>query len=537
MDRTKHTADSTATPKTLWALLEQRVARAPDRELLVDEHGRRLTFAQFRDAAERVAAGLHDRGVTQGTNVSWQLPTRIEAVVLVAALSRLGAVQNPMLPTYREREIGFITRQTHARLLVVPGPGRGVDHPAMARTAAPAGLDVLVVDPDLPEGDPVALPPGPTATDPPPVRWIFYTSGTTADPKGARHTDATIEAGALAARQAIRLGPDDKVLLAFPFAHVGGLIHLRNAIDAGCLLAVVEQLDPPLVADLVAREGITVATGGPPVRALYLAEHRRRPDARRFATVRAYPGGGTTKPPGSFAEVRRHLGGLAVPMYGLTEAPNVVTGALDDPPDKLTRTEGRPAADVEIRIVTVDGAAAGAGEEGEIRVRAPQLLLGYVDGGLDADAFDDDGFFRTGDLGHRDDDGYLTITGRSKDVIIRKGENISAKEVEDLLSTHHKVADVAVVGLPDPASGERACAVVACHHTDDPLTFAEMTTHLRAQGLMVQKVPEQLELVPEIPRNASGKVLKHELRRRYGDLPAPPGEARGARREVRSRRS
>lgn len=516
-DGTSDSDGAATAPTTLWALLERQVAETPGRELLLDEHGRRLTFAQFRDAAERVAAGLHQLGVTDGTNVSWQLPTRIEAVVLVAALSRLGAVQNPMLPTYRQREVAFITSQTHARLLVVPGTVRGFDHPAMARAIAAAadGLDVVVLDPDLPAGDPATLPPPPA--DPSALRWTFYTSGTTAEPKGARHSDTTIEAGARAARHAVGLGPHDRVLLAFPFAHVGGIIHLRNAIHAGCLLAVVEQLDPPRVADLVAGEGITVATGGPPVRALYLAEHHRRPQARRFAGVRAYPGGGTTKPPSSFAEVRRHLGGLVVPMYGLTEAPNVVTGALDDPHDKLARTEGRPAAEVELRIVTADGAVAGPGEEGEVRVKAPQLFGGYLDAGLDADAFDDDGFFRTGDLGHRDADGYLTITGRGKDVIIRKGENISAKEVEDLLSTHPKVADVAVIGLPDPDTGERACAVVAGHDADDPLTFTEMATHLRDRGLMIQKVPEQLELVAELPRNASGKILKHELRQRYQD--------------------
>ena len=168
-----------------------------------------------------------------------------------------------------------------------------------------------------------------------------------------------------------------------------------------------------------------------------------------------------------------------------------------------------------MRVVTLEGKAAGPGEEGEIRVLGPQLFRGYLDRALDADAFDEDGWFRTGDLGNVDADGYVTITGRLKDIIIRKGENISAKEIEDVLYTHPKVGDVAVIGLPDPKQGERACAVIAPKDPADPLTFQEMSTFLREQGLMVQKIPEQLEIVESVPRNPSGKILKHKLREQY----------------------
>jgi non-ribosomal peptide synthetase component E (peptide arylation enzyme) len=163
----------------------------------------------------------------------------------------------------------------------------------------------------------------------------------------------------------------------------------------------------------------------------------------------------------------------------------------------------------------MDGRPATPGQEGEIRVTGPQVCRGYLDAALDAEAFDADGFFRTGDLGRLDADGYLTITGRLKDVIIRKGENISAKEVEDLLYTHPKVNDVAVIWLPDPTRGERACAVVCCEASGEPLAFDEMVAFCKDAGLMVQKIPEQLELVEALPRNATGKVLKHELRQRY----------------------
>jgi non-ribosomal peptide synthetase component E (peptide arylation enzyme) len=166
-------------------------------------------------------------------------------------------------------------------------------------------------------------------------------------------------------------------------------------------------------------------------------------------------------------------------------------------------------------LVTVEGATAGTGEEGEIRVRGPQLFRGYLDQSLDADAFDDLGFFRTGDLGRQDGDGFLIITGRLKDIIIRKGENISAKEIEDLLYSHPKVADVAVIGLPDPALGERCCAVVAVKDGAAPITFPEMVAFLQDHHLMVQKIPEQLEIVDTVPRNPSGKILKHKLREQF----------------------
>src|SRR5438270_10639588 len=210
--------------------------------------------------------------------------------------------------------------------------------------------------------------------------------------------------------------------------------------------------------------------------------------------------------------MKKEGGGVGIVSgYGLTEAPILTMAAVDDADDKLANTEGRPSPGVELKVVTLDGKVAGPGEEGELRAKGPQVCLGYLDSSLDAEAFDEDGFFRTGDLGYQDPEGYVVITGRLKDVIIRKGENISAKEIEDLLYQHPKVADVAVIGLPDPALGERCCAVVASKAESDPLAFVEMVEFLKGHGLAVQKVPEQLELVDVVPRNPTGKTLKHEL--------------------------
>jgi len=497
------------TARGFFELVEQRARATPQALLGVDEAGRELSFGGYHDAALRCAAALAERGVTAGTPVSWQLPTSFEALILAAAFARLGAVQNPVLPIYRQRELGFVLRQSGARLLVVPTSLRGFDHGEVGRKLAAEipQLEVLVLESGLPEADPAGLPEAPKLLDAeaPPARWIFYTSGTTADPKGSRHTDATPLATGRALCTALELRADDRVALVFPITHIGGIGWLSAALLAGCAHIVIPTFDPEHTPSVLARYGVTQATAGTVFHQAYLAAQRAHGDARIFPGVRAFPGGGAPKPPQLHHDVKRELGGAGIVSgYGLTECPIATMGSGHDPDEKLALTEGRPTDGVELRVAA----------SGEILVRGPQLCLGYLDASLDAAVFDDAGFFRTGDLGHLDADGHLVVTGRTKDVIIRKGENIPVKEVEDLLFEHPKVADVAVIGLPDPKSGERCCAVVACAE-GEPLTFEEMVGYLRERELMVQKIPEQLELLDELPRNPSGKVLKQDLRQRF----------------------
>ena len=504
--------------RTLWELVERRAQESPDALFLTDEGKRTKTFAEYRSAAERVAAGLAATGVGQDTAVTWQMPTWIESFVLVAALSRLGAVQNPVMPIYRQREVGFVTKQTGARLLVVPTEFRGFDYKAMADeiAAGSKGLQVLVADRQLPEGDPSTLGAPPKASDPLPIRWRFYTSGTTADPKGAQHTDATIMASAIAMAERLKMSSDDVHGFVFPFTHIGGAGLLMAALMAGMTHVIVEAFDPATVVDLFDREQATLAGAGTVFHQAYLAEARKRAPEKVLQKVRAWIGGGAPKPPQLHYDMKNEVGGVGIVSgYGLTEAPIVTMASIDDPDDKLANTEGQASPGVELKVVTIDGKVAGPGEEGEIRTKGPQVCRGYLDSSLDAEAFDEERFFRTGDLGFVDAEGYVVITGRLKDVIIRKGENISAKEVEDLLYTHDKVADVAVVGLPDVALGERCCAVVALQDAGNPLEFDEMVDFLKGEGLMVQKIPEQLETVDVIPRNPSGKIVKHVLRDQY----------------------
>ncbi len=507
----------------LWPLIARRAAATPGALFALDERGRRLDFAGYHEACLRVAAKLAALGIGANSVVSWQLPTRLEALLLCGALARLGAVQNPVLPALRERELGFITRQLGSQVLFVPKMFRGFDFETLARSVAArtAGLEVQILADDgaaasdffasLPDGDPAQLPPPPTESTgaAAPVRWIFYSSGTTADPKGVRHSDFSVAGPARAMAQAFALRADDRHGFVFPLTHIGGVNWLFAGLMVGFAHLLVETFDATQSIAWLRRHGVTLAGAGAVFHRAYLA-------APPIASVRCYPGGGAPKPPALYHELRAASGAPIVSGYGLTEYPIATLGQLGDPDAKLAECEGRPTRGCELRITRPDGRTAAAGEAGEIRLRGPHLMRGYVDPVLDAAAFDAQGFLRTGDLGALDDEGYLRVTGRSKDVIIRKGENISASEVEAQLQQHPRVSDVAVIGLPDSERGERVCAVVTPAQAGQALGFEEMVAFLIKRGLMRQKIPERLEYLPELPRNASGKVLKRELQQRFG---------------------
>jgi acyl-CoA synthetase (AMP-forming)/AMP-acid ligase II len=248
----------------------------------------------------------------------------------------------------------------------------------------------------------------------------------------------------------------------------------------------------------------------------YLGEQRKTPSDPILPTLRLMSGGGAAKPPEIHYEVRDEIGGRGVVHgYGMTEVPMISNGSPDDTDEQLANTDGKPVEGADVRIVTLDGRAAGPEEEGEVRVRGPMVFHGYTDSRLTAEAFDADGYFRTGDLGKLRADGHLALTGRLKDVIVRKGENISAREIEDLLYTNPKVAEVAVIGLPDASRGERVCAVVQLADGVEDMDLAEVVAFCREAGLMTQKIPEQLEVRAEWPRAGTGKIVKKTLRDEY----------------------
>jgi len=502
----------------LWDLVISRSELSPHTEMLVDEQGRRLTFMQYREQAEEMAAGLQDHGIQEGDVVAWELPTWLETVVLAAALSRIGAVQNPIIAIYREREVSFCARQAGAKMLITPGDFRGFDFGEMGKKIQadiPELIHIAVGPANFPSGSKEKLQPyrSPEKDE---LRWLCYTSGTTADPKGAKHTDASIAAIGDSMGKRLDVQEGDRPALVFPFPHIGGLTWLFTALQSGATLLCDAAFDPSTTTEFLSEENCTHPGAGTPFHMAYLSAQRTQPETRLFPKVKNFPGGGAPKPAQLHSEVKAELGGAGIVSgWGLTEAPILTMGASTDPDNKLALTEGKAMPGVDLIAIDSNGKTMEPGNEGELRAKAPQLMLGYLDASLDQDAFDENGYFRTGDLGIIDEEGYVVISGRLKDVIIRHGENISAKEVEDILFQHEAVQDVAVIGLPDNITGERACAVIALNEGVAPLTLEVMKIYLDESGLRRNAIPEQLEIVDAIPRNPSGKITKNVLKEQF----------------------
>jgi acyl-CoA synthetase (AMP-forming)/AMP-acid ligase II len=278
-------------------------------------------------------------------------------------------------------------------------------------------------------------------------------------------------------------------------------------------LVLVEAFDAARSPRFMAERGATLLGSALPFFHAYMAAQRAHGPERLFPGLRACVSGGAPKPPGLHEEIKETLGGVGViGSWGLTEFPIATSGSFDDTDEQMSATEGAAGPGIEIRVVGLDGLDQPPGEEGELRLRGPQMFLGYANPALDADALDEQGFFHTGDLGIVAPTGHVTITGRVKDIIIRNAENISALEVEDVLYEHPAIADVAVIGLPDARTGERCCAIVVLADGVEQLTLTDLAAYCRSRGLAIQKTPEQLQIVTELPRNPMGKVLKHELR-------------------------
>jgi acyl-CoA synthetase (AMP-forming)/AMP-acid ligase II len=507
---------------TVWGLLARRAEESPDAALVVDGFsGVRLNCAQVLQAAERLAAALLAQGVQPGSVLTWQLPTGLGAFVLQLALARLCVVQNPMISLYGPAEVEAVLRRNRSRFYLVPQDGaQGLEGRAQALLArlSSNGPQLIVLPDELPQGDPATLPAPPG--DGNPVRWIYLTSGTTAELKGARHTDESLLRAGLNLAQAVQAGPGDVGTIAFPIAHVGGMMNTILLLASGASAVLLPRYQPAEAVAIFARHGVTVTGGSTAHYQALLAEQRRDPKQILLPTLRLLSGGGAPKPPDLVAQVHDELGCVLAHAYGMTEAPLMASCRATHSQEQLAHSDGAVVDGMELRIVNSQGTEAANGEDGEIRVRGPGVFKGYTDESLNAAAFDDEGWFRTGDLGRLRPDGHVAVTGRLKDVIIRKGENISAREIEDLLSGHPRVGAVAVIGLPDTERGERVCAVVEPRVAGEHLDFAGMVAWFEKAGVMRQKIPEQLELMDRLPRMASlNKISKAELRLRFQGPP------------------
>jgi cyclohexanecarboxylate-CoA ligase len=492
----------------------------------------RLTFADWERAVVRAELQLRALGVGAGDVVVYQLPNWWEAAVVFLAAARAGAVVNPVLPIFRERELRFVLAQSRARVVVIPGRFRERDYAAAIAALQgelPALEHVLVVRGEprpgmlsfaalLDEGrGPNAA--EPASVDPGAILMLMYTSGTTAEPKGVLHTHDTLTAEVRSLQRVHALGPADTTLMPSPLTHISGVVHgiLAPAL-LGTTAVLMERWDARRGLELIARERVTYMVGAP----TFLRDLADHPERARFdlTSLRLFSCGGAEVSADLIRRARRSLGCVAKRVYGSTEFPTMTTTDAADADTMGIETEGRPIDPVRLRIADASGAVVATGVDGEIQARGPERFVGYTDRALTAEAFTADGWFRTGDLGHVDADGYLHLTGRIKDIVVRKGEKFSARELEELIARHPAVAEAAVVALPDRESGEIACAAVTLR-AGSRLTLGELASFLTTAGLARQKLPERLEILAELPHTESGKVqkalIREALRKGTGD--------------------
>ena len=512
------------TDDTLGAVLDGGLARAAAQPFTVRSRVRpwRGTLGDVRTMAQHVAGGLRSHGVGPGDTVAFQLPNWVEAAATFYAASLLGAVVVPIVHFYGPKEVGYILRRTEVKALVTAARFGHLDYLANLRRLLPElpALELVIVvgdDPDVDEHLPFAELLGarpvdaPATVDPSSPALVAYTSGTTSDPKGVIHSHRTIvfEVKQLSAVQASGTRPS---LTGAPVGHgIGMLAALLLPVWQGGAIHLIDQWVPGDVLAAMLEDDVSSGTGA----TFFLTSLLDDPGITdRHLELMHHMGLGGSAVPYAVAERATGLGLSVVRLYGSTEHPSTTGCTHDDPLDKRLRTDGRPLPGVELRLVDEQGRDVDVGEPGEIVSRGADCFVGYTDARLNAECFDADGWYATGDVGVLDADGFLAIVDRKKDIIIRGGENISALEVEELLLRMQGVAEVAVVSAPDRRLGEHAAAFVRLLPGSPAPDLHAVRAHLEAAGLARQKWPEALQLVEEFPRTPTGKVQKFVLRKR-----------------------
>jgi cyclohexanecarboxylate-CoA ligase len=480
-----------------------------------------LTYADAHRQIAATAASLQDLGVGRAEVVSWQLPNWHEAYVLHQAIVRIGAVSNPIIPIYRQRELTYILNEAGCRVFVMPEVFRGFSHTGMLaeiRPSLPSLEHVVLCRPsrasrladfaDLAAGD---RQPGPVERSPDDPMLLLFTSGTTALPKGAVHTHNTLDYENRSIIDVFRLTSTEVVFMPSPVSHITGLLYgLQLPAMLGTAVVFQDVWDPGAALRLIERHRCTFTVAATP----FLHGVTYHPDLGSFdvSSLKVFACGGADVPPGLIRDARDRLGCVASRIYGSTEFPTLSTCGPGDPPAKGATTDGRVIGDADCRVVDAEDRALPPGEVGELLVTGPELFIGYLRPDHDVGAFTPGGWFRTGDMATRDADGYVTIRGRKKDIVLRGGENISVAEVEDLLFDHPLIGEVAVVAMPDPVMVERACAFVVPADDGAPPVLDDLASYLVQCGVARQKIPERLEVVTELPKTLSGKVQKFRLR-------------------------
>jgi len=516
--------------RTINADLDACLAACPDKLALTavrldTGEARRFSYREMARFADRIAVGLSRLGVGRGDVVAMQLPNWWQFTLLYLACSRIGAVLNPLMPIFRERELTFMLRHGEAKVLVVPKAYRNFDHEAMARGLKPdlPALRRIVVVDGGGEDDFDALLTRPewekapdahailTANRPGPddITQLIYTSGTTGEPKGVMHSANTLMANIIPYAERLGLGADDIVFMASPLAHQTGFMYgLMMPVMLKASAVLQDVWEPAKAADNIRKEGATFTMASTP----FLTDLTRTvaDSGQGVPSLKTFLCAGAPIPGPLVEQARAVLGAKIVSAWGMTENGAVTLIKLDDDDQLAFTTDGCALPGVEVKVIDTEGRQLPPGEVGRLVVRACSNFGGYLKrpqwNGTDAE-----GWFDTGDLARMDANGYIRISGRSKDVIIRGGENIPVVEVEALLYRHPAVAQVAIVAYPDERLGERACAVVV-PKAGQSLDLAEMIAFLKAQKVAIQYIPERLVLRDAMPATPSGKIQKFRLR-------------------------
>ncbi len=519
--------------RTITDYFDAQVAHRPDQVAVVDhnsETGLRttLSYRQLQRTVDRMALGFVQLGVAPGDVISCQLPNWWEFLAIHLAAVRIGAVTNPLMPIFRHREVEYMMGFAETRLAIVPRYFRGFDYPTMmadVRGNLPHLKQVLVVGgaaaPDSFE-EQLLLPRwedkldakrifAERKMDPNAVTQVMYTSGTTGSPKGVMHTANTLLSCIETFIDAYHLSGDDNIFMGSPLAHqTGFLVGLLLPIQLGAKVVYLDVWNATQALRLVQDEGITFTMGATP----FVADMAHSPDAAHCDTssLKTFVTGGAPIPRVVAEAARATLGCDVYGVYGMTETLLSTLCVPEDSEDKVYATDGAPRTGAEVRLVDSAGQPVATGDEGQVQVRGAYNCCGYLKReDLTNEAISADGWLDTGDLARMDADGYIRISGRSKDIIIRGGENVPVVEVENLIYQHPAIQDAALVGMPDPRMGERGCLYVTLV-AGASFDMNELRRYLDEQKMARQYWPERLEIREELPRTPSGKIQKFKLR-------------------------
>ncbi|WP_260286156.1 AMP-binding protein [Peribacillus aracenensis] len=513
--------------RTILDYLNDAIVKHPDKMAIIDKKSS-FTYKQLGKLVDRVALGLLHIGLGKGDVVSFQLPNWNEFIIMHYAVTRIGAISNPLIPIYRDREIGYMVGMAESKMIVVPEYFRGFYYPDMIERLShqwPSMKHIYVMGDRAPNGmklfsslfeepwedrmdssilDEITL-------DPNDVTEIIFTSGTTGSPKGVMHTHNTLCISTNYWIDRLHLTSDDVLFMASTFAHQTGFGYgVRLPTHIGGTGVYQDIWNPKEFIEWVEREKITFTAGATP----FLQDTVQMEGIERYDlnSLRVFVALGAPIPRHLVKEAMEKVPFKILSGWGQTEDGLVTLTRLEDPEEKLTNTDGTPFPGMELKVVDFEGEVCAPNIEGSLLVRGPALFVGYFKRIEDTLAEYSDGWFITGDRAFIDEEGYIRISGRNKDIIIRGGENIPVAYVENVLYEHPDISSAQVIAVPDSRLQEKACACISMKTGKSPITMDSMQEFLSQKGLAKQYWPELLEIMDDFPRTASGKIQKFRLR-------------------------